>query len=103
MTSCNTILRNLLIILPFGDTDIVSRAVEIQLYQIQITTSYAVLPQTYTFTYIFIFSYTETPAQLFRKWWSYLVICLGLGVHLLCIFTTNVFKPPYPLLPLPSP
>lgn len=37
MTSCNTILWNLLIILPFGDRDIVSRAVEIQLHQIQIT------------------------------------------------------------------
>lgn len=46
MTSCNTILWKLLIILPFGDKDIVSRAVEIQLHQIQITTSYSGLLKT---------------------------------------------------------
>lgn len=70
MTSCNTILWSLLIILPFGDRDIVSRAVEIQLYQIQITTSDAELLQTYTFKYIFILLCTKTHAQPFRKWWS---------------------------------
>lgn len=67
MTSCNNILWNLLIILPFGHRDIVSRAVEIQPHQIKITTSYAVWLKASNFKYIFILLLTKTNTQLFRK------------------------------------
>lgn len=96
MTSYNTILWNLLMILPFDDRDIVSRTVEIQLYQIHITTPYAVLLQTYTFKNIFILLRTKTNVHNYSEsdgqMTFYLVFCLVLGVCLLCIFSIDCFS-----------
>jgi hypothetical protein len=66
MTSCNSILWNLLIILPFGHRDIISKAVKILLYETQITSSYVVLLKTCNLKLLF----TKIKAQLLRRWCS---------------------------------